>query len=128
LSGTLRASDMNLTGIWTRQAFAQTTATGSRIDANNYVQTSVDFRILQSKVGGVVAFNYDIAKSTLINQRYVAFYNAQCCGVQFEYQSFNYPNNPNFVIPKDRRFNMSFTLAGVGSFSNFFGAFGGSRY
>ena len=46
---------------------------------------------------------------------------------QFEYQSFNYPNNPNqFLLPRDRRFNMSFTLAGVASFSNFFGAFGGS--
>jgi len=31
-------------------------------------------------------------------------------------------------MPRDRRFNMSFTLAGVGSFSNFFGAFGGGTY
>ena len=61
--------------------------------------------------------------------RYIAFYNAQCCGVSFEYQAFNYPNNPNqFLLPSDRRFNMSFTLAGVGSFSNFFGAFGGSTF
>ena len=58
----------------------------------------------------------------------MAFYNAQCCGVSFEFQSFNYPNNPSFLLPQDRRFNMSFTLAGVGSFSNFFGAFGGGTY
>ena len=45
---------------------------------------------------------------SLINQRYVGFYNAQCCGVQFEYQSFNYPNNPGYLLPRDRRFNMSF--------------------
>ena len=38
-------------------------------------------------------------------------------------------DNPSqFLLPKDRRFNMSFTLAGVGSFSNFFGAFGGGTY
>jgi hypothetical protein len=128
LNGMMRASDVNFTGGWTRQAFAQTTATGARIDASNFLQTSADFRIKQSKIGGVVAFNYDIAKSTLINQRYVAFYNAQCCGIQFEYQAFNYPNTNQFLLPKDRRFNMSFTLAGVGSFSNFFGAFGGSTY
>jgi hypothetical protein len=74
-------------------------------------------------------FNYDIARSTLLNQRYVAFYNAQCCGVSFEFQSVNYPADVSrFFIPKDRRFNMSFTLAGVGSFSNFFGAFGGGTY
>ena len=29
-------------------------------------------------------------------------------------------------IPKDRRFNLGFTLAGIGTFSNFFGNFGGS--
>ena len=52
-----------------------------------YIQTSADFRLKQGQFGGSVAFNYDIARSTLINQRYVGFYNAQCCGVQFEYQS-----------------------------------------
>ena len=82
----------------------------------------------QSQFGGSVSFNYDIARSTLLNQRYVGFYNAQCCGVSFEYQAFNYPNTPASCCRKDRRFNMSFTLAGVGSFSNFFGAFGGGTY
>ena len=64
-----------------------------------------------------------------MNQRYVAFYNAQCCGVSVEFQAFNYPpDQSRFLLPQDRRFNMSFTLAGVGSFSNFFGAFGGGTY
>jgi len=98
-------------------------------NANNVVQTTADFRLKQSRFGGIVSFVYDISKSILINQRYVGFYNAQCCGVQFEYQAYDYPNQPNqFLLPHDRRFNMSFTLAGVGSFSNFFGAFGGSTY
>ena len=129
LNGMLRTAAANVTGGWSRQAFATTTATGSITNANNFVQTAADFRLKQSRFGGSVAFNYDIARTMLVNQRYVGFYNAQCCGVQFEYQAFNYPNNPNqFLLPRDRRFNMSFTLAGVGSFSNFFGAFGGSTY
>jgi LPS-assembly protein len=128
LNGTLRAPDINFTGGWNRQAFAQTTQTGSVIEARNMIQTAADFRLRQSRFGGNVSFNYDVSRTTLLNQRYVGFYNAQCCGVSFEYQSFNYPNNTNFLIPRDRRFNMSFTLAGVGSFSNFFGAFGGSTY
>jgi LPS-assembly protein len=128
LNGMLRASDVNVTGGWTRQAFTQRTETGAEIRANNFVQTAADFRIKQGMINGAVSFNYDIATSTLINQRYVGSYNAQCCGIQFEYQSFNYPNTSQFLLPKDRRFNMSFTLAGVGSFSNFFGAFGGSTY
>lgn len=127
LNAMLRATDVNFTGGWSRQAFSQRTPTGAVILANNILQTSADFRLRQSRFGGVVTYNYDISRSTLLNQRYVGFYNAQCCGVSFEYQSFHYPsNNPNFLLPQDRRFNMSFTLAGVGSFSNFFGAFGGS--
>ena len=128
LNGMLRSSDVNVTGGWSRQAFTQTTPTGALVQANNIVQSTADFRIKQGQYGGAVQFYYDVTKSTLINQRYVASYNAQCCGVSFEYQSFNYPNTNQFLVPKDRRFNMSFTLAGVGSFANFFGAFGGGTY
>jgi lipopolysaccharide assembly outer membrane protein LptD (OstA) len=127
LNGTLRTEAASVQAGWNRQAFRQTTATGAVIDANNYISSSADLQFLNRRFGGHLAFNFDVAQSTLLNQRYVAYYNAQCCGVSFEYQAFNYPNNPNaFLLPRDRRFNMSFTLAGVGSFSNFFGAFGGS--
>lgn len=127
LNGTLRTEPINVTGGWTRQAFALQTATGFISEANNLVRTESDFRIKQSRFGGRVEFQYDVTKKTLINQRYVGFYNAQCCGVSFEYQAFNYSNQVanRYLLPSDRRFNMSFTLAGVGSFSNFFGAFGG---
>ena len=128
LNGILRTPGVNVTGGWSRQAYSQQTQSGAVIAASNLLQTMADFRIYQSRIGGSVTFNYDVTRSTLLNQRYVAFYNAQCCGVQFEFQSFNYPDNGNFFIPHDRRFNMSFTLAGVGSFSNFFGAFGGGTY
>ena len=128
LNAMFRTSDLNISGGWNRQAFSQRTNTGALIQANNMLQTTADFRLRQSRFGGVVTFNYDISRSTLLNQRYVGFYNAQCCGVQFEYQTINYPDNRNFILPRDRRFNMSFTLAGVGSFSNFFGAFGGGTY
>jgi LPS-assembly protein len=132
LNGTFLTPAANVTGGWSRQSFPSIDpATGfpRNTTSSNYVQTAADFRLKQSQFGGRVEFNYNFATSTLVNQRYIAFYNAQCCGVSFEYQAFNYPNNPNqFYLPRDRRFNMSFTLAGVGSFSNFFGAFGGSTY
>jgi hypothetical protein len=132
LNGTFLTPAANLTGGWSRQSFPTVTASGGVVSnptSNNYMQTAADFRVKQGTIGGRVEFNYNFANSTLVNQRYLAFFNAQCCGVSFEYQAFNYPNNPNqFLLPRDRRFNMSFTLAGVGSFSNFFGAFGGSTY
>jgi LPS-assembly protein len=126
LNGVLRSETADVTAGWTRQAFALRTPTGGVIAASNLINSSADFRFLQRRFGGSVVLNYDFGRSTLLNQRYVAFYNAQCCGINFEYQSFNLPpNQSQFLLPQDRRFNMSFTLAGVGSFSNFFGAFGG---
>ena len=32
------------------------------------------------------------------------------------------------TLPQDRRFNLGFTLAGIGTFSNFFGNMGGRSY
>ena len=125
LNGTLRAELADVTAGWTRQAFA---SIDRRIPPSNLIQTTANLRFAGGKYGGTVTYNYDVARSSLLNQRYVGFYSAQCCGVSFEYQSFNFPADPRFYVPKDRRFNMSFTLAGVGSFSNFFGAFGGGTY
>ena len=125
LNGTLRSENADVTGSWTRQSFPSIDRV---VPANNLVQSSANLRFLGSKYGGNVTYNYDITRSTLLNQRYVAFYNAQCCGVSFEYQSFNYPERTGFLLPRDRRFNISFTLAGVGSFSNLLGTFGGGTY
>ena len=60
----------------------------------------------------------------IVSQTGMLSYMAQCCGVQVEFQKFNFPNG--YRIPNDRRVNFSFVLAGLGTFSNFFGAFGGT--
>ncbi len=123
LNGTLRSEMADVSAGWNRQAFD---SPDRRTRATNFFQSSANLRI--RNYGGNVTFHYDVARSSLVNQRYVAFYNAQCCGVSFEYQSFNYPDTNRFLMPRDRRFNISFTLAGVGSFSNLLGAFGGGTY
>ncbi len=62
----------------------------------------------------------------MIQQRLTGFYNAQCCGLSFEYQTYNLSGiSSSIAIPVDRRFFMSFTLAGLGNFSPFNGALGG---
>jgi hypothetical protein len=53
-----------------------------------------------------------------------AFYNAQCCGIAFEYQTYNYGSSSVSPIPLDQRFFLSFTLAGLGNFSPFNGGLG----
>jgi LPS-assembly protein len=122
LNGVLRSPRVDTSAGWNRQNYQ----TGNQFTSNNYIQQTTSLRLAGNTITGTVQFNYDIARSTLLNQRYIANYNAQCCGLVVEFQSFNYPGG--FVVNQDRRFNVSFTLAGIGSFSNFFGTFGGSTY
>ena len=63
--------------------------------------------------------------STMIQQRISAFYNAQCCGIAFEYQTLQLPDVHGRVVPTDHRFFLSFSLAGLGNFSPFNGALNG---
>lgn len=77
--------------------------------------------------GGTYLFNYDIKDAAFVSQTIIGHYNTQCCGIIVEYQKFNYGTQSALAIgvPKDHRFNISFTLAGIGTFSDLFGAFGG---
>ena len=93
------------------------------LDQSINTQTSV--HTMNNRVGGIYSFNYDILHKTLLQQRLSGFYNAQCCGIAFEYQTVNYGALSNAPITSDHRFFMSFTLAGLGNFSPFNGALGG---
>jgi hypothetical protein len=89
-------------------------------------QTNVHTR--DNRFGGIYSFNYDVLQGTMLNQRVSGFYNSQCCGIAFEYQTFNFGGvtGPGFLpIPTDHRFFVSFTLAGLGNFSPFNGAMSG---
>ena len=89
----------------------------NRLDHSFNASSTV--RTRDNKYGSVYSLNYDILRSRMLQQRLSAFYNAQCCGVAFEFQK------SGFSGFRDRRFFMSFTLAGLGNFSPFNGALGG---
>ena len=62
----------------------------------------------------------------MLQQQISVFYNAQCCGIAFQFQSYNFGGiGSNVPVPADHRFFLSFTLAGLGSFSPFNGAMSG---
>jgi hypothetical protein len=115
---------------WSQRRYFQELPGGVRdpTRSDQYINGVVNVRRFGNRVGGTYAFNYDIEQARFLNQRWVAYYNAQCCGVGFEYQTFNLQGSlvPT-AVPQDRRFNISFTLAGIGTFSNLFGAFGGQQ-
>jgi LPS-assembly protein len=96
--------------------------------ATNYVNASTNVRSTGGRVGGSYTFNYDLKRDTFLQQSFTVYLNSQCCGVAIEYQNFNYGGSLSaYGLQQDKRFNLSFTLAGIGTFSNLFGAFGGQR-
>ncbi len=96
--------------------------------ADQYLNAVVNMRGYRNRIGGSYAFNYDLLRDQFLHQRWIAYYNAQCCGIGFEYQTFNFQGSlVASGLAQDRRFNISFTLAGIGTFSNLFGAFGGQQ-
>jgi LPS-assembly protein len=81
-------------------------------------------RTPENRFGGSYSVYYDAAQRRMQQQTFSGYYNAQCCGVAIQYQRYNY--GPFMApIPFDRRFFISFSLAGLGSFSPFNGALGG---
>ena len=58
--------------------------------ADHYLNASVNIRGARNRIGGQFAFNRDLLRDTFLQRRFIAYYNAQCCGIGFEYQSFNF--------------------------------------
>jgi len=114
---------LQASGGWSQRRF---TASWDRFSLDNYVNASTTLRTPGNRVGGTYSFNYDIGRKAFLQSRVVGYYNAQCCGIAVEFQTRNYPQiSAYFPVPQDRRFNISVTLAGLGTFSNLFGGLGG---
>jgi hypothetical protein len=128
-TGTVNGSNVQLTAGWSRRRFIPNLQGFNDPNlANHYLNASASVRGARNRIGAQYAFNYDLRLDTFLQQRFLAYYNAQCCGISVEYQNFNFNNGfAGVQVPEDRRFNISFSLAGIGSFSNALGAFGGQQ-
>ena len=96
---------------------------------SSFLTGSTNLRMREGRVTSQYVISWDVARSYIVSQSVATSYMAQCCGIQAEFQNFNYQPNTGlttFGLPADRRFNISLVLAGLGSISNFFGAFGGT--
>jgi hypothetical protein len=120
---------LDLRGGWSQQRFIRgLPGFDDPLSVTHALTGAANLRTRANVYGGSYEFHYDVARSGFINQRVVAYYNAQCCGIGLDYQTFNTPAFRGQRGRLDRRFNLSFTLAGIGSFSDFFGAFGVDPY
>ena len=92
-------------------------------EANSYLSGSSSWRFSEGRVTAFYALNWDIDAKYIYSQSMGTTYMAQCCGVRADYQIVNFLPSVT-PIPSDRRLNFAFVLAGLGTFSNFFGLFG----
>ena len=86
-----------------------------------------NYRAPGNKWGSVYQFNYDVQLARMVQQRLRFYYNAQCCGIAIEYQTYNLENlgfRLRHQEPQDRSVYFAVTLAGLGTFSTPRGAFG----
>ena len=128
-SGTLQASEwLQVSGSWSRRRFIpELPDYADPLRATHSVTGSTTLRNRTNRVGGNYSLDYDFQRDYFVQQRILAYYNAQCCGLVVEYQTFNFQGVQGVTVPQDKRFNISFSLAGIGTFSNFLGALGGAE-
>jgi len=96
----------------------------TRLD--HYFNGASTVRFKQNRFGGIHQFNYDILRHSYLQHRFVAYYNAQCCGFAVEYQTWDLSRITTSPVAQDHRLNFSISLAGIGTFSNLFGSMGGN--
>jgi hypothetical protein len=103
---------------FSRQRFSAT-------EISSYLSASTSWRFDEGRSSAFYGLNWDIDARYIYSQSIGASYMAQCCGMQVDYQIVNFLPSTVSPIPSDRRLNFAFVLAGLGTFSNFFGLFGG---
>jgi LPS-assembly protein len=110
---------------WTRTYFIPNVV-GFNNPANLYNQLNWNFnaQTRDTRYGVRYGFAYDVHNATLQQQTLIGFYNAQCCGIAFQYAPRNFTGNLQ-SLGQNRTFFISFTLAGLGNFSPMNGALGG---
>ena len=128
-SGTLRRGPwLDLSAGWSlRRLIPELPDYSNPASATHYLNASTSLRTASNRLGGGYSFNYDFRREFFLQQRIQGYYNAQCCGVVVEWQTMNFQGIPGVTVPQDRRFNISFSLAGIGTFSNFLGALSGQQ-
>jgi hypothetical protein len=108
---------------WTRQRLVSE-LTGTADDVLALPQPVTTIRTRDNRLSGTYMMTFNMLEKDFLQQRIIAAYNTQCCGVAFDYSV----NSTTYsTVPMNRTLGISFTLAGIGTFTNPFGSFGGAR-
>jgi len=116
---------LNLNADWSkRQVIPGLAGYSNPANADHFISVSTRARKPSGAASFGYSMTYDVLRERMLQQRIGAVYNAQCCGVSVDYAVTNLKH---LGLRNDRRFSLSLTLAGVGSFANLLGAFGNNE-
>jgi lipopolysaccharide assembly outer membrane protein LptD (OstA) len=124
LTGSINRPSTQVTAGWSKRLVIPGLPGFEAANSTHFLNAAVGVRPLDGRVQGRYELHYDIRNQSMLQQRVMLSYNAQCCGVNVDYQTFSFAHLTNLPNQTDRRFGISFTLAGIGSFSNPLGSFG----
>jgi hypothetical protein len=126
-SGTVSQPAAEITAGWTkREVIPGLAGFSDPANADHFLNMHATLKAPDNHFGGTYAFNYDVLRGYFLQRRYQFFYNSQCCGLAFDYQTVDLTHFTGVSLTgSDRRMSISFTLAGIGTFSNPLGSFGG---
>jgi len=74
---------------WSRRRFIPGTIYTEE-SSSHFLNASTNVRRMGNRIGGFYSFNYDLKQDKFLQQRITGYYNAQCCGIALEYQTFDY--------------------------------------
>ena len=112
----------DLNGSWSkRQVIPGLSGFDNPASADHFLTVSARAKQPRGGASAGYSMTYDVLRERMLQQRISGFYNAQCCGVAFDYAVTNLSH---LGLRDDKRFSFSFTLAGIGSFTNLLGVFG----
>jgi LPS-assembly protein len=125
MSGTLRAywSTTEVNAEWSKRFVIP--GLNNFKTGRHFLSAGTTVRSRNNHLGASYRFTFDVKDREFVEQRMGAYYNSQCCGVSFDYQKMDTPLWSPQGVPTNSQFALSFTLAGIGSFSNPLGSFGG---
>ena len=112
---------MFVTAGWSQRRFIPDLPTyNNPLSATHYLNATTNVRSPGNSSAAPTRSTTTSCNNHFLQQRFIAHYNSQCCGFAVEYQNVQLRHGVRrqSASRQDHRFNISFTLAGIGTFSN----------
>jgi hypothetical protein len=123
-SGMVTRGLTQVTAGWSKRMVIEGLPFFGPAQATHFLNAAAALSDRDRRIGGRYEMYYNLKLGTFAEDRMLVYYNSQCCGIAVDYRNTRPGQGSVFSLPGNRTLNLIFTLAGIGSFANPFGAFG----